>query len=114
MRYAIIENNIVTNIVVSDRPLNDNWVEVVGGVDIGYLWDGSSFSKPEIVKDYDAEWEEIRKTRDALLVSTDWWTIKAADSGRAITPEQQAYRQALRDITLQEDPFNVVWPTEPQ
>jgi hypothetical protein len=24
-----------------------------------------------------------------------------------------AYRQALRDVTLQPDPFNIVWPTPP-
>jgi len=27
--------------------------------------------------------------------------------------EQHAYRQALRDITQQADPFNIIWPIEP-
>lgn len=60
-----------------------------------------------------ARWAEIRADRDSLLVSTDWWVTKAIEVGDQITEQQRNYRQALRDITLQEDPFNIVWPTKP-
>ena len=51
-----------------------------------------------------------RRKRDNLLAETDWW----ANSDVTMTDEQRAYRQALRDITLQEGfPTNIVWPTKP-
>jgi hypothetical protein len=39
MRYAIIENNVVTNLVVSDAEFaaKQGWVECPDGVDIGYV-----------------------------------------------------------------------------
>ena len=55
--------------------------------------------------------EMQRRQRDNLLTETDWW----ANSDVTMTDEQRAYRQALRDITLQEGfPHNVTWPTKPE
>lgn len=52
----------------------------------------------------------VRNKRNTLLAETDWW----ANSDVTMTDEQRAYRQALRDITLQEGfPQNVTWPTKP-
>ena len=52
----------------------------------------------------------VRGERDALLAATDW----AGLSDVIMTPEMTAYRQALRDITLQPGfPHNVLWPTKP-
>lgn len=54
---------------------------------------------------------DLRKVRDMLLAETDWWAV----ADRTITPEQSAYRQALRDIT---DTYtsldDVVWPVKPE
>ena len=63
-----------------------------------------------IYKDVNAEKNLIRIVRDTLLAETDWW----ANSDVTMTDEQRAYRQALRDIPLQEGfPTNIVWPTKP-
>lgn len=54
--------------------------------------------------------EQLRLKRNVLLAETDWW----AGSDLAMTAEQIAYRQALRDITetyLSID--DVVWPVKP-
>lgn len=59
------------------------------------------------------QWTVIRAERNALLARTDWWVTKAAETGAIISDDQHAYRQALRDITIQSDPFNIVWPTPP-
>jgi len=59
------------------------------------------------------QWGVIRAERNALLARTDWWVTKAAETGAIISDEQHAYRQALRDITTQTDPFKVVWPSTP-
>lgn len=48
-----------------------------------------------------------------LLQASDW----AALPDVPLTVEKRAewanYRQALRDVTLQEDPFNITWPIQP-
>ena len=59
------------------------------------------------------KWITVRARRNALLRTTDWVVIKATESGQPVDPAWVAYRQALRDITGQADPFSVVWPTPP-
>ena len=52
----------------------------------------------------------VREERDRRLATTDWRaTIDYPGDDQAAWLE---YRQALRDITLQ-DPENVTWPEEP-
>ena len=54
--------------------------------------------------------EDIRYLRDALLFETDWM----ASQDRTMTSAEKTYRQALRDITDQENfPYSVTWPTKP-
>lgn len=61
----------------------------------------------------DQQWAEVRAQRDALLSKTDWRVTRAAETGVSVPAEWLAYRQALRDMTQQSDPFNVTWPTPP-
>jgi hypothetical protein len=61
-----------------------------------------------------AQWDIVRAERDLLLDKCDWWVTKAIEKNATISAEQQAYRDALRDITEQSNPFEVVWPTAPQ
>ena len=55
----------------------------------------------------------IKTRRDQLLQQSDWRVVKAADTGIPLSQEWKDYRQALRDITTQSDPFNIIWPTAP-
>ena len=57
-----------------------------------------------------AQWIVIRAERNALLVASDWTQVADAPVDAAAWA---VYRQALRDITTQPDPFNVVWPPTP-
>jgi hypothetical protein len=53
----------------------------------------------------------VRSERDMLLAQTDWTALCDV----IINAEMLAYRQALRDITLQVGfPNNVTWPTKPE
>lgn len=53
----------------------------------------------------------VRKERDRLLKETDWW---AYEDTPVMTPEQIAYRQALREITTTcTSLHDVVWPEKP-
>jgi len=53
------------------------------------------------------EWTAIRQQRNRLLSESDWTQL--ADSP-ADKNKWAVYRQELRDITTQEDPFSIVWP----
>jgi hypothetical protein len=59
------------------------------------------------------QWRNVRNDRNSLLASCDFTQLADAP----VTTEQRAewvvYRQALRDVTLQSDPFAIVWPTSP-
>ena len=61
----------------------------------------------------EAAWASIRIERDRILKSSDWRVTKAAELGQPIDLAWAVYRQALRNITLQADPLNIIWPTVP-
>lgn len=57
---------------------------------------------------------EVHGTRDYALKVSDWMAVQ----DRTMTDAQRAYRQALRDITLQTPYLNgdyndIVWPEKP-
>ena len=59
----------------------------------------------------ETEWPLIRAKRDRLLLESDWTQLP--DVPLATKELWAEYRQQLRDVTLQQDPFNIVWPTHP-
>ena len=58
----------------------------------------------------DRAWQRVRYERDTRIALTDVWAMP----DRTMSDEQIAYRQALRDITNQSDPNDIVWPTKPE
>lgn len=108
-KFAIIENGTVQNIAIADEALADNWVLSEDDVAIGDSWDGSQFSKP--APDVDAEWIIVRVRRNNMLIESDWTQLPDAPVDAAAWA---VYRQELRDITTQDDPFNIIWPTKPE
>lgn len=93
----------------------------------GYVEDGKHFELPEQpsihhIFDYaskqwvdprtpDTQWPVMRAKRNQLLAASDWTQLP--DVPLATKEAWAIYRQALRDITLQQDPFNIVWPVPP-
>lgn len=59
---------------------------------------------------YKHQWITIRKKRLKLLEETDYM----GNNDYPITNEWRDYRQSLRDITEQGNPFNIVWPNKPE
>ena len=55
------------------------------------------------------KWEEVRNQRNTILQATDWM----ASSDLTLSDAWKNYRQALRDVPTQSDPFNITWPTSP-
>lgn len=56
---------------------------------------------------------QIRKLRKSLLEEVDIAIFKAEDAN-ADTADWREYRQALRDMTAQQDLKNPVWPQKPE
>ena len=56
-----------------------------------------------------SQWSNIREERDEKLKETDW----RASSDLTLSDAWKNYRQALRDVPSQSDPFAITWPTEP-
>ena len=59
------------------------------------------------------KWELVRQERAKLLSKTDWTQSNDSPLTDAKKTEWATYRQSLRDVTDQPDPFNITWPTEP-
>jgi len=53
----------------------------------------------------------VRAQRNARLSASDWTQLP--DVPLATKEAWAAYRQALRDVTLQPDPFAIIWPVSP-
>lgn len=59
-------------------------------------------------------WEEVRKNRNKLLSESDWTQLSDSPISADDLQECKVYRQSLRDITEQEDPRSLSWPTKPK
>lgn len=60
----------------------------------------------------ETQWPIVINQRNKMLIESDWTQL----SDVVVTNKDQwiTYRQALRDITTQTDPFNIIWPTIPE
>lgn len=65
-------------------------------------------------EEIEAQWRGIREERNTLLTASDWTQIGDAPLSAVQRSQWSTYRQALRDITTQPDPFHIVWPQAPQ
>lgn len=76
-------------------------------------WTESDASSEDIETRKNEKWEEVRDIRDNLLAQSDWTQFQDSPiTGSALT-DWQTYRQGLRDITTQDNPYSLTWPTKP-
>jgi hypothetical protein len=59
------------------------------------------------------KWVLIRLERTEMLGNSDFTQVADAPITAEKRAEWVAYRQALRDLTTQADPFNITWPASP-
>jgi hypothetical protein len=70
----------------------------------------------EFIVDQDAvaqQWSNVKQGRNQQLAASDW-ICSVSDFAHPKKDAFVVYRQALRDITLQANPFALVWPQVPQ
>ena len=81
-----------------------NWMWVYVAVD---------WTQEQIDQATAQQWVSVRADRDRRLQESDWSQlpdVPLTDDQRLAWVE---YRQELRDVTTQTDPFEIVWPVQP-
>lgn len=73
-------------------------------------WNVVALTQDEIAQRNAGQWAVVREERNALLAACDWTQLSDAPVDNL---GWSVYRQALRDITLQANPFALVWPVAP-
>jgi len=76
-------------------------------------WVVEDKSEVEMIALRGNEWARVREKRNMMLKETDWIIVRQLEKGEKVDEAILQYRQALRDITLQTDPFNLQWPVNP-
>lgn len=74
-------------------------------------WIQTDASSIEINARIESKWVEIREIRNELLEECDWTQL--SDIPTETKTIWQTYRQQLRDVTTQSNPFSIVWPAKP-
>lgn len=74
-------------------------------------WEQTDASTSEINARIEAKWVEVRENRNQLLQECDWTQL--GDIPNETKTIWQSYRQDLRDVTSQTNPFDIVWPVKP-
>ena len=71
------------------------------------LVDVEPLTADELQARIDTQWQVVRTQRNQMLKDTDWTQVEDVPVDKA---KWAAYRQELRDITTQDDPFDITWP----
>lgn len=95
-----------TKNVAEDIPqlIDGHWTQV---------WETTEATEVEKADRLEKQWIKIRKQRNDELVDTDWTQLADAPITAEKKTEVATFRQALRDITNQANPFEINWPTNP-
>jgi hypothetical protein len=82
----------------------------------GYVlgWDATQWTvRPPNDAELEIQWAAVRIQRYGLLSESDVYVVRAYENGEPVPQDTVDYRQALRDVTNQPDPFAIQWPVPP-
>ena len=119
-KKALVLNGVVQQIEESSNTFEVysdlKWVDCDDSVKVNWTYNGSTFADDDTrttAEKTAAKWYLVRSNRTKLLKASDW--TQGADS--PLTDSKKAewvtYRQSLRNIPTQSDPYNITWPTKP-
>ena len=80
---------------------------------VRYRWTVTQKTGDELAQATRQKWLSVRNERTTILSNSDFTQISDAPMTDEKRAEWATYRQALRDLTTQADPFNIIWPTSP-
>lgn len=78
-----------------------------------YRWTTTMKTGEALAQAIRDKWIVIRVERTQMLTQSDFTQVADSPMTAEKRAEWAAYRQALRDLTTQTDPFNIVWPMSP-
>lgn len=107
-----LDTKVLLGEIYSSGWIDDSgWHPVPG--DAPSPWHEFDFTTKQWVdqRTLDEAWTTVRFERDRRLLASDWTQLP--DVPLTTKEAWAVYRQALRDITLQPDPFNIAWPVAP-
>jgi len=78
-----------------------------------YRWTVTQKTGDDLSQAINEKWLLVRAERTRTLSISDFTQISDAPVTSEKRVEWATYRQALRDLTTQTDPFNIAWPTSP-
>lgn len=90
--------------------INGQWTEVWNEVPVFSDPTEQSVCESQLIE---MQWDLVRSQRNLLLSQTDYTQLPDAQITAQCKINFQTYRQELRNITSQTDPYNIVWPTQP-
>jgi hypothetical protein len=100
-----------------DSDYTKNYEELepqLSGSNYVQVWNISDASEEEINTRKDEKWGEIREIRNTLLQQSDWTQFQDSPISGSKLIEWQTYRQQLREITSQSNPYDLSWPVRPE
>jgi hypothetical protein len=104
-------------VLAEDPPIHNERQRLVWS---GTTWQIVDFSEEEIAEIVEREWQTIRFKRDEKIKEVEWRLFRYQSQIRLGIPTDDSpeeinkidvYIQNLRDVTNQNDPSNIVWPT---
>jgi hypothetical protein len=114
---TLLEYNIHQVISVSKgSDYTKNYTEITPVLISGVYyqnWNITDASSEEIEQKKNNQWGQVRSIRNQYLKDSDFTMLEDFPQRGIKLQEWKTYRQALRDVTLQLDPFNIVWPIKP-
>lgn len=99
--------------ITQEKPYGNRFQKVVW---TGDQWLIVDMTLKEINETIENQWKQIRLLRDDRIKDVMWRVERYLSEVRQNIPKTEKiapidnYIQALRDITKQTDPFNIVWP----
>jgi Phage tail assembly chaperone protein len=85
--------------------IDGKWIQV---------WKITDATPEQIAERIESQWLSVVQDRNSRLAASDWTLLFDSPIHDDKKPEWITYRQALRDVTDQSDPFNIVWPPLPK
>jgi hypothetical protein len=103
---GIHENIPQPNIELTEK----EWQE---GLSKNYKVINGKHTYSTFIQNQDEVLENVRSTRNALLIESDWTQLEDSPLSEEKKTEWKNYRQELRDLTNLDDLTSIIWPTQP-
>lgn len=111
--WGVYKVNIIPKPTDYTKNIYEGTPQIVDG-EYQQVWVQDDATEEEINDKINLKWLEIRDHRNTLLSECDWTQFQDSPITGSKLTEWQTYRQELRDLTTNENPFTLVWPTQPE